>query len=57
MTETAKTKPCKEVPPGISICCPTKEGSLASEHPRVYLEPDDKGRAVCPYCGACYQTH
>lgn len=57
MTETAKTQPCQAVAPDTAICCPTKDSTLVSEHPRVYLQADESGKATCPYCGTCYQTH
>jgi uncharacterized Zn-finger protein len=56
MSQTYKEQPCQPVPATSPLCCPVPGTSLASQHPRVYLQPDDDGKAVCPYCSACYQA-
>lgn len=56
-TQTLTSRqPCQPIAASGPLCCPRPEASLASLHPRVYLEPDGQGLAVCPYCGACYQV-
>ena len=40
------------------LSCPMPTETLWDAHPRIYLVPDIKGKAKCPYCGAQYQvTH
>ena len=36
----------------LPLHCPMDDMSLWDSHPRVYLPIEDKGEAVCPYCGA-----
>jgi uncharacterized Zn-finger protein len=38
----------------LPLHCPTPEMSLWNSHPRVYIPLAEKGKAVCPYCGAKY---
>jgi len=38
----------------LPLHCPTPEMSLWNSHPRVYIPLAEKGKAVCPYCGAVY---
>jgi uncharacterized Zn-finger protein len=40
----------KELP----LSCPRPQDALWNMHPRVYLPIEDRGEAVCPYCGARY---
>lgn len=37
------------------ISYPSYDGCLWSSHPRVFIKLDDKGEALCPYCGSLYQ--
>lgn len=32
--------------------CPLPGSSHWSSHPQVYLQPDENGKARCPYCSA-----
>jgi len=38
----------------LPLHCPMDGMSLWNSHPRVFLQIEDKGEAVCPYCGAEY---
>lgn len=38
----------------LPLCCPMDNMTLWNAHPKVYLSLDDKGAAVCPYCGTKY---
>lgn len=39
----------------LPLHCPTPEMALWSSHPRVYLPLEEKGEALCPYCGTLYK--
>jgi uncharacterized Zn-finger protein len=41
---------------GDTLACPNKAMPLWSSHPKVYLHPDEKGNAACPYCGTKYHV-
>jgi len=38
-----------------SVFCPNPTMPLWSSHPRVFLELDVDGEAMCPYCGTRYR--
>ncbi len=38
----------------LPLSCPQPEDEVWNMHPRVYLSLDNKGDAVCPYCGTKY---
>ncbi|MBL1261358.1 MAG: zinc-finger domain-containing protein [Thiotrichaceae bacterium] len=38
----------------LPLHCPMDGMSLWNSHPRVFLQIEDKGEVVCPYCGAEY---
>lgn len=38
----------------LPLSCPGKDMLSWNSHPRVYLEMEKEGKAVCPYCGAIY---
>lgn len=38
----------------LPLCCPMPHMQLWDSHPRVYLEIEKTGQALCPYCGASY---
>ena len=40
--------------PGVTPC-PNPKMPLWSNHPRVFLDFNDQGRAKCPYCSTQYQ--
>ena len=42
-------------PDDLPLHCPTPEMTLWSSHPRVYLPLEEKGEALCPYCGTLYK--
>jgi uncharacterized Zn-finger protein len=59
MTEIATQAPpvqqaIKVTRKDLPLSCPRPQDALWNMHPRVYLSIEDKGRAVCPYCGAKY---
>jgi len=39
----------------LPLVCPLPSMNQWNAHPRVYLELDGDGRAMCPYCGTVYQ--
>ena len=51
-----KTKRVHEITTNdLPLHCPTKEISLWSAHPRVYLPVEDNVEVVCPYCGTIFR--
>ena len=57
MAETAGTAPSVvEVSPAdMPLYCPNPAMPLWSSHPRVFLDVDATGQAMCPYCGTRYR--
>lgn len=39
----------------LPLHCPTPEMRLWNAHPKVYLAIEQKGEALCPYCGTLYR--
>ena len=39
----------------LPLHCPPKTMSLWNTHPRVYLQIEKHGEALCPYCGTTYR--
>lgn len=39
----------------LPLYCPGPKAPLWSMHPRVYIEIQKQGTAICPYCSAHYQ--
>lgn len=39
----------------LPLHCPGKEMPLWCSHPRVFLDLDATGVAMCPYCGTRYR--
>ena len=46
-----------DLAPHGTVACPSARTGMPpwASHPRVYLQPDEAGRAQCPYCGTVYQ--
>jgi uncharacterized Zn-finger protein len=42
-------------PKDLPVYCPNPQMALWSSHPRVYLDLDDAGETMCPYCGTRYR--
>ena len=38
----------------LPLHCPMPGESLWNAHPRVFLPIEEKGEALCPYCGTLY---
>ena len=38
----------------LPLSCPTDEMIVWNAHPKVYLDLESKGIAICPYCSARY---
>lgn len=38
----------------LPLHCPMPSMQLWNSHPRVYLPIENKGEALCPYCGTRY---
>ncbi len=39
----------------LPICCPPKDAQKWHMHPKVYMQFNEQGHAVCPYCGSKYE--
>lgn len=39
----------------LPLHCPLPADSMWSGHPRVFLPIEEKGEALCPYCGTLYK--
>ena len=39
----------------LPLHCPMPGQSLWNAHPRVFLPIEEKGEALCPYCGTLYR--
>ena len=42
-------------PQDLPVFCPNRQMPLWSSHPRVFLDIDESGEAMCPYCGTRYR--
>jgi uncharacterized Zn-finger protein len=52
----AKTLPVVEVTAkDLPLYCPNPTMPLWSSHPRVFLDVEAEGEALCPYCGTRYR--
>ena len=38
----------------LPLFCPRSGVPLWSQHPRVFLDVEDTGESMCPYCGTRY---
>lgn len=38
----------------LPLRCPPKSAPLWSQHPRVFLDVEDTGEILCPYCSTLY---
>jgi len=38
----------------LPLHCPTPQNMLWNAHPRVFLPVEQRGEALCPYCGTLY---
>ena len=38
----------------LPLHCPLPQTTLWDAHPRVFLPIEEKGEALCPYCGTLY---
>lgn len=38
----------------LPLHCPTAAAPLWARHPRVFLDVEATGKALCPYCGTRY---
>lgn len=39
----------------LPLHCPMPGDAVWCSHPRVFLPIEDKGEALCPYCGTLYR--
>jgi uncharacterized Zn-finger protein len=39
----------------LPLHCPMPTDAVWSAHPRVFLPVQEKGEALCPYCGTLYK--
>ncbi len=54
MSEHTAAAPVVVEPADLPAFCPNPAMPLWSSHPRVFLEIEDTGEAMCPYCGTRY---
>lgn len=38
----------------LPLSCPMPDMTSWNAHPRVFLDVEEKGEVLCPYCGALY---
>ena len=50
----AETQHINIKPVDLPLSCPLPNERVWDAHPRVYLELDERGKALCPYCGTHY---
>jgi len=56
MSDTARAMPIVEVTAkDLPLHCPNPAMPLWSSHPRVFLDVEAQGEAMCPYCGTRYR--
>ncbi|HRH81847.1 MAG TPA: zinc-finger domain-containing protein [Thiobacillaceae bacterium] len=56
VSEAANTQSVVEVEAkDLPLHCPMPGQSLWNSHPRVFLPIEQKGEALCPYCGTLYK--
>ena len=54
MNEKTAAAPVVVKPADLPAFCPNPAMPLWSSHPRVFLDVEDTGEAMCPYCGTRY---
>jgi len=54
-TTPAQALPVSVDAKSLPVYCPNPAMPLWSSHPRVYLDLDDHGETMCPYCGTRYK--
>ena len=59
MTDDQREPACCEKsylikPSQLPLSCPTDEMIVWNAHPKVYLDLESKGIAICPYCSTRY---
>ncbi len=57
MTQQSKTPPERRYEvhqADLPLSCPMPGQSHWDAHPRVFLDIEQKGEILCPYCGALY---
>ena len=42
-------------PEDLPVYCPNPQMPLWASHPRIYLDIDESGQAICPYCSTVYR--
>ena len=50
LTQDKVTVTMRDLP----LHCPLKNAPLWSQHPRVFLDIEDSGEILCPYCSTLY---
>lgn len=55
MSESGKPQRLVEVTEAdLPLHCPRSGDSVWNAHPRVFLPVEERGEALCPYCGTRY---
>jgi uncharacterized Zn-finger protein len=55
MAETPDVAAVEVAPADLPAFCPNPRMPLWSSHPRVFLDIEETGEALCPYCGTRYR--
>jgi uncharacterized Zn-finger protein len=52
--ESTKDRTVTVTASDLPLHCPRRNTPLWSQHPRVFLDVEDAGEILCPYCGTRY---
>ncbi len=56
MSDARNTQRQVEIEQGdLPLHCPMAGDTVWNAHPRVFLPIEEKGEALCPYCGTLYK--
>jgi len=53
-TQRVEIEPVQVSRKDLPLSCPRRDEPGGDKHPRVFLQFDSKGEAVCPYCSRRY---
>ena len=52
--DTTKERTVTVAAKDLPLHCPPRNAPLWSQHPRVFLDVEETGESLCPYCGTRY---
>ena len=52
--DTTKERTVTVTAKDLPLHCPPRNAPLWSQHPRVFLDVEETGESLCPYCGTRY---